>query len=174
VKYLRHFHDEHRGDLPLLADALAQGKREEAVRMAHTLKGLLGTFGLGELQAEAAQLEMALKSGDVRADSLVVQMQSGMESLMLALRDLGQTDQAVVQSPTSVDREVLRSRLAELRDMLASSDIASARLFEQVRPMLKAVVGEQSDKLGSLIENFEFEEATRVLDGILDSKMYPN
>ncbi|MFA6121986.1 MAG: response regulator [Sideroxydans sp.] len=166
IKYLRHFHDEHRGDLPLLADALAQGKREEAIRMAHTLKGLLGTFGLSELQAEASQLEMMLKSGDVRADSHLVQMQSGMESLMLALCDLGQTDQAVAQSPTTVDREILRNRIAELRDRLASSDIASARLFEQVRPMLKAVVGEQSDRLGSLIENFEFEQALKRLDEI--------
>jgi HPt (histidine-containing phosphotransfer) domain-containing protein len=43
--------------------ALAQDDAEQAVRLAHTLKGAAGTIGAGLLQAAAWRLEQSLRSG---------------------------------------------------------------------------------------------------------------
>jgi two-component system sensor histidine kinase/response regulator len=43
--------------------ALAEGEHEQALRLAHTLKGAAGTIGAGMLQGAALRLEQSLRSG---------------------------------------------------------------------------------------------------------------
>ncbi len=169
VKYLLHLREEHRDDLQLVANALAQGERDEAVRMAHTLKGLLGTFGLTELQKQAAALEGALKANDGNADKLLGEMRSGMETLMVAISSAGQ--RATTNGPegeATVSWGDLQTRLMALRASLAASDMESARLFEELRPILKQAIGAPSDTLAHLIDNFEFEGALGMLDDLTE------
>ena len=61
VRFMARFSGEHAGDARQLCDFLAQGQRPEAQGMAHTLKGLAGTFGLVELQRHAGDVEQAIK-----------------------------------------------------------------------------------------------------------------
>jgi CheY-like chemotaxis protein len=55
---------------PLL---LAEGRREEASRLLHTLKGLAGTMGASDLQAAAAAAEKALAGPASPADGPAIQ-----------------------------------------------------------------------------------------------------
>jgi signal transduction histidine kinase/HPt (histidine-containing phosphotransfer) domain-containing protein/ActR/RegA family two-component response regulator len=64
---LRSLLDQFAGQFGGSADALAQllesGRREEARRLAHTLKGVAGNLGAAALQECAAAVDLALRSG---------------------------------------------------------------------------------------------------------------
>lgn len=73
--------------------ALEQGRREDAVRLVHTLKGLAATVGAEQLQTQLLELEGVLKSEpditetDPRLESLQVTVDATMSELqVLALR----------------------------------------------------------------------------------------
>lgn len=51
----------HDNDFPCIADLVADDKRQEAQRLAHTLKGTAGTLGAVEVQKLAALIDQALK-----------------------------------------------------------------------------------------------------------------
>jgi hypothetical protein len=165
LKFLRHFREEHQEELQRIADACAQGKREEAVRMAHTLKGLLGTFCLTDLQQQAAALEGALRADNGQADALLDAMRAGYATLMAAI-SLPAQNMNNPENGSAVDWNELRTQLQPLRASLVASDMQSTRLFEELRPLLKAAIGSQADALGRHIDNFEYEEALRRLDEI--------
>ncbi|ADC61442.1 ATP-binding protein [Allochromatium vinosum] len=84
VRMLHKLVDGHRDDMVHLRAHLAAGAREEAQRLAHTLKGAAGTLGAVELQRAAAELERVIRSGAVL---------SGDELEMAELA--GQVDQAL-------------------------------------------------------------------------------
>jgi HPt (histidine-containing phosphotransfer) domain-containing protein len=63
-KLLGDFHSDHSGDAEKIREALDQGDLGYAQRLAHTIKGIAGTIGAGELQLTAAELEDRLKAGD--------------------------------------------------------------------------------------------------------------
>lgn len=47
-----------------VSEALAQGRKDDAKRLAHTLKGVAGTLGAADLQRAAQELESAITSGE--------------------------------------------------------------------------------------------------------------
>ena len=66
----------HDNDFPSIADLVADDKRQEAQRLAHTLKGTAGTLGAVEVQKLAALIDQALK--DARpAEEIVPLCQAG-------------------------------------------------------------------------------------------------
>src|SRR5690606_23094820 len=60
-KLLQRFHDSQAGVAAQIRSALARAEQEEAVRLAHTLKGLAGNIGAHDLMHLAAELEAALR-----------------------------------------------------------------------------------------------------------------
>lgn len=48
--------------------ALADGKMDEGVHLAHTMKGLAGNLGAVDLQEASRELEMLFRGGDAGAD----------------------------------------------------------------------------------------------------------
>ena len=52
--------------------ALAEGRRPDAERHAHTLKGVAGSLGAHQLQHEAGEVEAALRGGVVLPDLAAV------------------------------------------------------------------------------------------------------
>ena len=61
-KVLRDFHTRFTGESERIRQALAQGERDTAARMAHTVKGTGGTIGARELLLVAKNLEEAIKA----------------------------------------------------------------------------------------------------------------
>jgi PAS domain S-box-containing protein len=79
--YLRMLHmfvDTHGNDPALLRGFLANADTDHAHRLAHTIKGVAGTLGMSEIQALAAELDVALVGG--QADDIVMPMVIALES----------------------------------------------------------------------------------------------
>lgn len=60
-KILAAFRSDQKGVASRIREALEHGRVDDAIRHAHTLKGIAGTIGAGALQGDAAALEQALR-----------------------------------------------------------------------------------------------------------------
>jgi len=69
-KALGQFHQGQAALHVTIADALAQGERPRAQRLAHTLAGLSAQLGMEELRQDAAAVLNALRSGGAASDEL--------------------------------------------------------------------------------------------------------
>ena len=101
---------------------LAAGEHEAAERTAHSLKGVAGTIGAGELQQRAQGLETAIKEGTAEVDTLLSSVEEELTRMVVAIRDvLGVGGDAEMDSAQSVDVDELAiERLPELINKLES------------------------------------------------------
>jgi CheY-like chemotaxis protein len=170
LKYLVSLRNDHADGSRLIRTLLAEGKVDDAVRTAHTLKGLLGTFGLTALQKLAAELEKTLRDGQ-DATALLDRLHAELTAFATALDAARPAAPVPAASPVAtVDWAALQPRLQALRASLESADMTSLRLFEEVSPALTAAVGTRARPLGRLIENMEFDEAVAALDALIASQ----
>lgn len=76
LRVLRRFLESQPADQAALASALQQitdpDKHAQALRQAHSLKGLAGTLGFPDLQRHAAALEQAIKVGETERSILLL------------------------------------------------------------------------------------------------------
>jgi HPt (histidine-containing phosphotransfer) domain-containing protein len=83
---LGRFAESHAGFASELAGCHAQGRRDEARRLAHTLKGLAGTIGAPALRDRAAAYEAALAdAGPASAWPDPTPMVQALESVLRAI-----------------------------------------------------------------------------------------
>ena len=79
------FPDEYASLMQRLHSALSRHAQEDAVREAHTLKGLAANFGAEQLRAAAWALEQALRAGAVDPQSLLQATDAAAQRLMQRL-----------------------------------------------------------------------------------------
>lgn len=168
-KYLAHFHDDHAGDAERIRQLMAEQQFEEARRMAHTLKGLLGTFGLADLQALAAQLEAALRAEAAEAEALRDRFQTAMDALMAALRPAPEQAEVAASALSTIDQAQLQQDLATLRARLEMSDKSWEDAYAAVRQALQSLAPDAARKIKLHADDFEFDEALAVLDALAGS-----
>jgi hypothetical protein len=115
----------------------------------------------------AAELEAALRNQSDLGEPLLARLEEELAALMAALKRLPPTASA---PPSTVARPIewpdLRQKLQELRRHLESADMASARLYACLRPILESAVGGTAIALDQRIEDMEFDEALEILNGI--------
>ena len=101
---------------------LAEGQREAAERTAHSLKGVAGTIGAGELQTRSQGLETAIKEGAAEVDTLLESVEEELTRIVVAIRDAldvgGDTELDAAQS-VDLDALVIE-RVPELIEELES------------------------------------------------------
>ena len=171
-KYLLRFRKEHAGDLGQTRALLAAGQHQAAARVIHTLKGLAGTLGLGQIQALAVALESHLQQG-LDPELALADLDAGLTTVFAALdRVLPGAGSGALAPPqdsaqTQVDWAPLRAALAHLRVKLEGGELSSARHGEALLPSLVAAVGEPAHRLVAQVEDFEFEQALATLDALL-------
>ena len=165
LKFLQRFRDEHADDARRIRQFLLEGQHEDAVRTAHTLKGLLGTFGLAKLNNLATDLEAALRSGNGKP--LLARLEADLDALVTSLKLLPTATTATAAAPFSMEWTALRQKLQELHTHLESADMASTRLYEKIRTILETAFGAPAHVLSGQIESFEFEAALKSLNQIV-------
>ena len=94
-KMLLSFRDQYKSAAAELRQQIAEGKTEEASRLAHTLKGVAATLEAKELASTAANIEHALREG----------LMDGMEGLIKTME--GALQPAIAAAGT-LDRRVAR------------------------------------------------------------------
>ncbi|MFC1467911.1 response regulator, partial [Verrucomicrobiota bacterium] len=126
LKLINKFHDHHRDAVAQIQENLSAGKREDAVRIAHTVKGLAGTMGAEDLQGKSAELESILGQEDQDPGEALNTFGETLITVLDALIGfLGQTQNNSEQQPQLVasqkETDFLKTQLDELKEPLRQS-----------------------------------------------------
>ncbi len=163
LRVLRLFAVDHGDDMARLRERLAQGDREGAKRLAHSLKGSSGMMGATVMQRLAAEVEGMIKEGgDLEAIArLATSVESELRQLTTAI--LAALPEEAALPGGEVDWTVVRQVLSELESLLAGDSSQANRLLEQHAQLLKAALGPLGVELQQRIEHFLYPEALQTL-----------
>jgi CheY-like chemotaxis protein/HPt (histidine-containing phosphotransfer) domain-containing protein len=158
---LTRFPELHREDAKRIAALLADGRRRDAERIAHSLKGVAGTIGARALAEAARSVETAARAEDgVTAgvlDALTARLDEVIAELALRFPPAPETRKRAEALPTLVEAA---PRLAEFESMLSGDDMGAIRAWDDIRPLLEQAFGEH--RCGSLalhLRDFDFPAA---------------
>jgi two-component system sensor histidine kinase/response regulator len=148
--------------------ALDFGDLATAERIAHTLKGVAGNLGATDLQASAAQLETALRTGAQAADlaQALDHTAAALQGLILQLKaapglvPVSGPDRATAL--TVEDRAIAQQVVEQIRQMLQEDDAAALDLWESHVRVLRSLYPDAA-KIEAAIAGFDFEEALHLL-----------
>ena len=104
LRLLRQFPETYAAADRRIRANLAEGKLDDAIREAHTVKGLAGQMGARELYRAAGRLETALRS----ASPVDAALQCFADSLAQVTRGLVEFSEAQ-REPTVAGKEITRS-----------------------------------------------------------------
>ncbi len=160
---LRRFVASQRGQADAIAQAIAAGQRDEAQRLAHTLKGLAAQIGAEALNEQAARLEDALRQGLPDPAPLLAHVGLELSRLIDAIgAHLPPADPPPAEAGFDPAQwQALRSRLLEL---LRQDDTACVALFEQQQVLAQAALGKEFRAFASAITGFDFAVALALLE----------
>jgi hypothetical protein len=171
-KLLVDFHRKYANVIAELRRMVDDDEREEAQRLAHTLKGVAGTLEARELSAAAAEVESALREGErYRLPHLL-------EGLELALSPaLAATASLSVPVPASGTAAGLRCAdpgdvdvariITELRGLLVINNLRARDTFARLRPLIvDPATAEIVAELAQRIAELDFRGAVKSLDAL--------
>jgi ABC-type amino acid transport substrate-binding protein/DNA-binding response OmpR family regulator/HPt (histidine-containing phosphotransfer) domain-containing protein len=175
-KLLSDFVVHHRNAPSELEQRLANGDREGARRLAHTLRGVAGSIGARELQGAAGRLEDDLVNGDIDGQGgLPEEFVGAFKKLLLGLTDLvedtGQknVEKTVVAETTTKNKESLFARLNQL---LTEGNPEAKDLMAELEAALPAMeLRESLQTLAEQIDNYDFDKAQQTLAGLSEYLM---
>ena len=147
--------------------ALSEGRRADAERAAHTLKGVAGSIGARDLQGLAAAVETAIRGGAALAEieGRLAPAEASLVALVAALRGAlpPEVEAAPPAKAQAVDPLALRRAVARLEELLAQDAVEAIDAFDEEAPLLTAAFGERAAEIRTLVRGYRFEQALAVL-----------
>ena len=170
LKLLRQFVADFQSFGEQARQFIGEGKREEAQRLAHSLKGVAASVGALRVAAAASELELVFRQGEASEPALA-SVERELRPVMSSLASHFGAEPAATSSPRVADpSEEQLSTLAlpewvnDLRRLLNDGDIAAQQLWEQRGEELKSLLPARTyAHLRRALENFEFEAALKAL-----------
>ena len=136
---LRRFAAERESTPRQVTEALSQGNRELAERLAHTLRGVASNLGAVHVQQKAGELESCIRKGDP-ADVVATACLRLEEVLApVVIRIAGKivpADEETAEPEGTVDPGEVRRAFNELSGLVNESDSAAIDYFRSVRNLL--------------------------------------
>ena len=166
-RFLSRFARDHRQDADQLRAELRRHDTLGAIRCAHTLKGLAGSFGLGEVQELAAAVESALKHElpPEQIEAAITELESVLEPRCAELSEIEAGNEV---AEIRLNPDELRQQLKGLGALLKADDMASVDQYSALRSSVEKLAPEKAARLKAQIEDFAFEAALATLDEILE------
>jgi len=153
-----------------LDEELAAGQQKEAIRRAHTLKGVAGGLGATQLQHLTGQLEGQLTRE--KNPAVLAEVFQELGRLLIAIKTLpDMDDQESLQNklPGTVTelREIFKQLLEPLKNLQAQ--VAKQQLTRLKEKDWPEEYRDQVLQLEKLIEQYQFNPAVKLLETILSS-----
>ncbi|MEO5346475.1 MAG: PAS domain S-box protein [Magnetococcus sp. YQC-9] len=174
-RLLRRFAVDQNGAIERLREVWDRGESGEAVRLAHTLKGLAGSLGAEELRVAAQNLEHGLAGTPESAFELMAAVDGILQPLLQALAELpdprgAQGADKPPESRRLTSEEELQSLLQPLREPIrARQPKACQTQIEQLEKLdLSPVVRSRVSELITMIRKYRFREAEQALNVLLE------
>jgi len=151
--------------------AIGNGDRQLAERIAHTVKGVAGNIGLGQVFTIAEKLERAIREVDGVGPALLEEFTAilirQVQTIRQAMCEVAPDQPAKQESSVSFDAQEASAAIARLRNLLESSDGEAVEAFLAVENILSGTLDESRlAALRKTISDFDFEGATLKLNEI--------
>jgi signal transduction histidine kinase len=171
LKLLNKFADNQADAIERLKEELRADNREEAVRVAHTLKGVSGSIGASDLQEVATQLESSLNDGDGEPiEELCVQAAAELTRVVDLINNLEPAGTASSGGQSGSLPADFEEQLQALLILLEEYDSAAE---DKLQVILDQAAGTAaSDPLQALkgaVGKYDFETAATDLASIIES-----
>jgi PAS domain S-box-containing protein len=160
-----------------ISTALEDGDLKLAERIAHTVKGVAGNLGIGQVFAAAEKLERAIHDAEavdpVLLEGLTQVLSRQVQAIRQAMSEVTPDHQADDKRANNYDARAASEAIACLRALLESSDGDAVDAFLAVRNILGGTVERSRlDVLSRAISDFDFEKALLRLDEVAEC-VYP-
>lgn len=148
--------------------AIAANQVEDAVRIAHTLKGLAGNLSSAKLVELARLLELHLTEKAPYEDELV-QIQPLVASICDAIEQAKPVivNQAEPQAVDLLSDEDLRAALRVLRQNLDEADASAVAKIDALKPKVSSAMWQTLSPALSMINQYQFDEAIDLIDDVI-------
>ena len=144
---------------------------EQALRLAHTLKGVAATLGAHQVATQAAQLETllhTLATNHPEVQAAAQSLQSTLGTLLQAVDEVlrhssEEPHTKTTAAPTADVRDIVRRMAALARE----SDATALELMQEHRENLEKNWPRATCHAAELLQNYDFPEAALVLEAAL-------
>jgi len=178
-KLLGRFARTFQGTSQAIFDAITHKQSDEAVRLAHTLKGIAGTLGATVLYELAGAIESRLKQTPHEVNGTELDhLHSAIERMVAVIEQARQVHPVLATTPGMVDGATLRPVIGQLDALLKEDDTDAIQCYEHVMNILKATPYQTKlEKVGDCMGKFDYESAQQQLatltqqlrkDGVID------
>jgi two-component system sensor histidine kinase/response regulator len=171
LKILRKFVEQQGAAVSEVAQAIAQGDRELAERIAHTLKGVAGNIGARSLYKAAGHLEKRIhdNASTQEIEAAQSQAQAELDTLLAGLKPIAISASALVAPPaTPVDSVQIRRVASDLILLLQAFDPGATDFVESNHATLRSLfVGSAWEEFEKLIQGYAFGDAQALLENAI-------
>jgi len=148
-----------------IKQALANGDRKTAERLAHTLKGVCGNVGADQIQEAARVLEAAIKAGQDDTDTELAAVRRELAPVVAVLADIDQPGPEAGHEVIALDMDEVHSMLVRLRSLLEDDDVDATELLESLQQRYAGSnFAAAFDPLAQAIGDYDFEVALKYLE----------
>jgi two-component system, sensor histidine kinase and response regulator len=167
LKLLRDFHRDYPAAGRAIQEAIDGKRDEEALRLAHTLKGVSGILGAMELYSAAEEVETALKTGDPgKAAACLPMVEERLKTVIAGLGVLTETEVEVAKPAEDINREALGAAMKVLAEMLRKNNPEAEVALETVTTLCLGQWTGTTRRLGIAVDTFDFKGAIKALDAL--------
>ena len=152
-----------------LRQHVKSGRRADAARLAHSLRGVAGNIGAESVAQIAQDLEYRLQSASLESEHLQRQLSALEKDLHPLLQVLAQwkSEPHASEAPIALPTHNLQARMQELLQLLSEASGEALDLFTQIREELAELPNFPFSEIDMHLEQFEFDAAHRVLNNVL-------
>jgi HPt (histidine-containing phosphotransfer) domain-containing protein len=166
-KILTRFVEGKRNIATQIAAAIEADNREDAVRFAHTLKGLSGNLASNKLSELAAELEKNLIDEvefSVELNAIDMLVRSLCEAIDLWLNN--NESKVKTESADLISNDAFLSLLDELLVLLDDGDASAIDMIDSLEMQVNHQTWDQLKPVGLMIKGYQFEDAVELIKQI--------
>jgi len=144
----------------------------DAIRMAHTIKGTSGNLGMHQLQSAARDLEHSCKSDPASIDEHLALVTEKINSLkqILEASDTSPQTSSDPKNTIAVDNNQVRILLEQLHDYVSNDNINADKIVDQLESLITdSAYTQQLQKISQAVGMYDFETAQKHTQALLDS-----
>jgi len=164
ISLLKSFLASHANEVVAIKQALATGATVDARRIAHTLKGTAATLGAQPLSANAAALEVLIRTTASASPQAIDAVQRELHALCADLARFFEATKvevvAVLRHATQADRDVLLQGLPALMALLTRANLNAIDVGAQLGKQLENTVWSTDlERIQTDINSMHFDAA---------------
>jgi len=165
LNLLRRFSEQQAVIPAEIIDHLNEGDSSTAERLAHTLKGVSGNIGAGEVQAKAAAVESAIREQQPvpAVLELVADARQSLERVIAAIQAVVPPEEAATRPVAALDWNEVRHLIARLELLLSEDDAEASEVFTESEDVLSTGLGSAAGPIRECLRNYDFEAALSLL-----------